>query len=82
MTVQRKRKSLVGVVTSNKMDKTVVVTIERRIKHPVYGKYMKRTSQFYAHDPENQCKEGDRVRIMQSRPISRKKRWQLAEILD
>jgi len=82
MTAQRKGKTLVGVVTSNKMDKTVVVMIERRIKHPVYGKYVKRTSQFYAHDPQNQCKEGDRVRIMQSRPISRKKRWQLAEILD
>ncbi|HDP67367.1 MAG TPA: 30S ribosomal protein S17 [Candidatus Marinimicrobia bacterium] len=76
------RKSLVGKVVSNKMDKTIVVTIERKLKHPVYGKYIRRTSKCYAHDPENRCQIGDVVRIEESRPLSRSKRWCLVEILE
>lgn len=76
------KKTLVGKVISNKMDKTIVVTIERTIKHPVYGKYIRRTSKCYAHDPENKCQIGDTVRIEESRPLSRNKRWHLVEVLD
>ncbi len=78
----KNKKSLVGKVISNKMDKTVVVTIEKTVKHPVYGKYIRKTSKCYAHDPQNLCQIGDNVRIEESRPLSRKKRWQLVEVLD
>lgn len=76
------RKSRVGIVASNKMDKTITVSVQRRIKHPIYGKFMKKTKKFFAHDPENECNEGDKVRIEESRPLSRKKRWRLIEILE
>jgi len=82
MTSQGKRKILIGTVISNKMDKTAVVSIERTVKHPIYGKYIRRTSKFFIHDPQNSCKQGDVVKIVASRPISRKKRWLLLEILD
>ncbi|RKY56908.1 MAG: 30S ribosomal protein S17 [Candidatus Neomarinimicrobiota bacterium] len=82
MTSQGKRKILIGTVISNKMDKTAVVSIERAVKHPIYGKYIRRTSKFFIHDPQNSCKQGDVVKIAASRPISRKKRWRLLEILD
>ncbi len=82
MTSQGKRKILIGTVISNKMDKTAVVSIERTVKHPIYGKYIRRTSKFFIHDPQNSCKQGDVVKIAASRPISRKKRWCLLEILD
>jgi len=76
------RKERVGVVTSNKMDKTITVSVERREKHPMYGKFLKRTKKFAAHDETNDCNEGDTVRIMETRPLSKKKRWRLVEILE
>ncbi len=80
---QRKlRKQKVGVVSSSKMDKTVTVLVERRIKHPIYGKFVKKTKKFTAHDEENTCNEGDTVRIMETRPLSKNKRWRLVEVLE
>jgi len=76
----RKRK-LVGVVVSNKMQKTIVVQVDRLVKHPLYQKYLKRKSKFYAHDHENKCKIGDTVLIMECRPLSKQKRWRMVEIL-
>jgi small subunit ribosomal protein S17 len=74
-------KERVGVVVSDKMDKTVVVAIENRSPHPKYGKIVVKTKKFKAHDEENQCKQGDRVRIQETRPLSKTKRWKVAEIL-
>jgi small subunit ribosomal protein S17 len=74
-------KERVGIVVSNKMQKTIVVSIENRSAHPKYGKVVVRTKKYKVHDEENQCKEGDRVRITETRPLSRTKRWTLAEIL-
>jgi small subunit ribosomal protein S17 len=74
-------KELVGIVVSNKMQKTVVVAVESRSAHSKYGKVVVRTKKYKAHDEENQCKEGDRVRIQETRPLSRTKRWNVAEIL-
>ena len=74
-------KERVGVVVSDKMDKTVVVAIENRSPHPKYGKIVVKTQKFKAHDPDNQAKQGDRVRIRETRPLSKTKRWQVAEIL-
>lgn len=73
---------LVGRVASNKMDKTISVLIERRVKHPKYGKYLKRSSKILAHDPENQCHEGDRVMIQEGRPLSKRKAWRLVKIVE
>lgn len=81
MAVKSGRKEFVGKVVSNKMDKTVVVAVERQLPHPLYGKRIKKTSKFYAHDPENKCQIGDIVRIRESRPISKLKRWVVVEIL-
>ncbi|MBD2741037.1 30S ribosomal protein S17 [Coleofasciculus sp. FACHB-1120] len=75
-------KERVGVVVSDKMQKTVVVTVENRSPHPKYGKIVVRTKRYKAHDEENQCKVGDRVRILETRPLSRTKRWAVAEILN
>jgi len=75
------RKTRVGLVVSDKMQKTVVVAIERRVPHPVYGKMMTRTTRLKAHDEENQAKAGDTVRIMETRPMSKDKRWRLVEIV-
>lgn len=74
-------KERVGLVVSDKMDKTVVVAVENRSPHPKYGKIVVRTKRYKAHDEENQCKEGDRVRIQETRPLSRTKRWKVIEIL-
>jgi small subunit ribosomal protein S17 len=74
-------KERVGVVVSNKMEKTVVVAIENRSPHPKYGKIVVKTKRYKVHDEENRCKEGDRVRIQETRPLSRTKRWTVAEIL-
>ncbi|AOW98166.1 30S ribosomal protein S17 [Moorena producens PAL-8-15-08-1] len=74
-------KERVGLVVSDKMDKTVVVAIENRSPHPKYGKIVVRTKRYKAHDEENKCKEGDRVRIRETRPLSRTKRWMVAEIV-
>ena len=75
------RRRLIGRVTSDKMEKTVVVAIERRVPHPVYGKMMTRTTRLKAHDEENSAKAGDTVRIMETRPMSKDKRWRLVEIV-
>ena len=76
------RKTRVGKVVSNKMDKTIVVAIEDNVKHPKYGKVIKRTIKFKAHDENNQCGEGDTVKIMETRPLSKDKRWRLVEIIE
>jgi small subunit ribosomal protein S17 len=82
MSERARRKVFVGQVISSKMDKTVTVAVERRIRHPLYGKFVKKTSKFKAHDAENVCGEGDIVRIMETRPLSRTKRWRLVEIVE
>ena len=74
------RKTRVGLVTSDKMDKTIVVSIVDNVKHPLYGKIVKRTYKLKAHDENNECKVGDRVRVMETRPLSKDKRWRLVEI--
>lgn len=76
------RKSRIGIVTSDKMDKTIVVKVEQIVKHPVYKKYIKRNVKFKAHDGENACSTGDKVLIVETRPLSKEKRWQVREILD
>jgi small subunit ribosomal protein S17 len=76
------RKQRVGVVTSNKMDKTIAVSVERRVKHPIYSKTMKSTKKYLAHDETNTCTIGDTVRIMETRPLSKLKRWRLVEIIE
>ena len=76
------RKSREGLVTSDKMDKTVVVEVEDRVKHPKYGKIIRRTKKYIAHDAENACGVGDRVRLMETRPLSATKRWRVAAILE
>ena len=76
------RKTRVGVVVSNKMDKTIVVAIEDNVKHPVYGKIIKRTLKVHAHDANNECSIGDRVEIMETRPLSKTKRWRLVQIIE
>ena len=76
------RKVRSGTVLSNKMDKTVVVGVERKLKHPLYQKYIKKTTKYTAHDEENQCSIGDFVKIMETRPLSRRKRWRLVEIIE
>ncbi len=78
---RKARKSRTGLVVSDKMEKTVVVAIERRVPHPVYGKMMTRTTRLKAHDEENSAKAGDTVRIMETRPMSKDKRWRLVEIV-
>ena len=76
------RKTRIGVVSSNKMDKTVVVAVERKVQHPIYGKFLKKTTKFHAHDEKNECSIEDTVRIMESRPLSKTKRWRLVEIVE
>ncbi len=76
------RKTRVGLVTSDKMDKTIVVSIVDNVKHPLYGKIVKRTYKLKAHDENNECKVGDRVRVMETRPLSKDKRWRLVEIVE
>jgi small subunit ribosomal protein S17 len=75
------QKERVGLVVSNKMDKTIAVAVERRMQHPLYKKVIRRTRKFYAHDEENVCNEGDLVRIRESRPLSKSKRWRLVEVV-
>ena len=76
------RKTRTGKVTSNKMDKTIVVAIENRVKHPLYGKIVKRTYKLKAHDENNECNIGDTVKVMETRPLSKEKRWRLVEITE
>ncbi len=83
MTEERKqRKQRVGVVTSNKMTKTITVSVERRLRHPIYGKFVKKTKKFMAHDENTECQIGDLVKIMETRPLSKRKRWRLVEVLE
>lgn len=76
------RKERVGIVTSNKMDKSIVVAVEKKQKHPMYGKFIKTTKKFHAHDETNDCNVGDTVRIMETRPLSKTKNWRLVEIIE
>jgi len=76
------RKERIGLVVSNSMNKSIVVEIERREKHPIYGKFVKKTSRFMAHDEKNECNTGDTVRIVETRPLSARKRWRLVEIIE
>lgn len=82
MTERGNRKTQVGIVVSDKMDKTVVVKVDRLVKHPVYNKYIKRTAKYKAHDTDNSCKTGDRVLIVETRPLSKDKRWKVRQIID
>lgn len=81
MSQTKVNRTLMGRVISNKMDKTINVSIERKVKHPKYGKYLKRSSKILAHDPENQCQEGDTVIIQEGRPISKHKAWSLVQVV-
>ena len=76
------RKERIGKVVSDKMEKSIVVEVERKIKHPIYGKFVKKSKKFTAHDEQNDCKSGDIVRISETRPLSKTKRWRLVEILE
>jgi len=76
------RKERVGIVTSSKMDKSIVVAVERKVKHPKYGKFVKKTTKFVAHDEKNDCQAGDVVKIMETRPLSKTKNWRLVEIVE
>ena len=76
------RKTRIGVVTSDKMDKTITVAIERKVKHPIYGKFVKKTTKFHAHDEKDECTIGDVVKIMETRPLSKTKRWRLVEVVE
>ncbi|HVB02620.1 MAG TPA: 30S ribosomal protein S17 [Chitinophagaceae bacterium] len=76
------RKTRIGVVSGNRMQKTITVKVERRVKHPIYGKFVKKTTKFTAHDEKNECQPGDLVRIMETRPLSKTKRWRLVEIIE
>jgi small subunit ribosomal protein S17 len=79
---RNKRKERVGEVVSDKMDKSITVAVKRRVKHPVYGKYISKTTRLMAHDEKNECHAGDIVKIMETRPLSRKKRWRVVEVVE
>ena len=82
MEQRRLRKERVGVVSSNKMDKTITVAVKWKEKHPIYGKFVNKTKKYHAHDEKNECNIGDTVRIMETRPLSRTKRWRLINIIE
>lgn len=82
MTQRTLRKTRVGVVVSNKMEKTITVAVERRVAHPIYKKYFKKTTKLMAHDEKRECTVGDKVKIMETRPLSKNKRWRLVEIVE
>ena len=82
METRKLRKEKIGIVISNKMEKSVVVEVERKVKHPKYGKFVKKSSRFVAHDEKNECSEGDKIRIAETRPISKNKCWRLVEIIE
>ena len=82
MSKQGIEKTKIGTVVSNKMEKSIVVRVERKVQHPLYKKYIKRTTKFMAHDPENTCNIGDTVKIIETRPMSRRKRWRLLDVLE
>jgi len=76
------RKERVGIVVSNKMDKSIVIAVKRKVKHPIYGKFVNKTTKLHAHDEENTCNIGDTVRVMETRPLSKNKSWRLVEIVE
>ena len=80
--IRGRRKIRTGLVTSNKMEKTITVSVERKVKHPIYGKFLKKTTKFMAHDDKNECSIGDVVKIMETRPLSKNKCWRLVEIVE
>lgn len=82
MEERNRRKVREGLVTSNKMEKSILVSVERKLKHPKYGKFLKRTTKLMAHDEKNECNIGDRVRVMETRPLSKNKCWRLVEIIE
>jgi small subunit ribosomal protein S17 len=82
MSERNLRKQKIGVVVSNKMQKTITVSIERKVQHPIYAKFIKKTKKYAVHDEDNQCGVGDVVRIMETRPLSKNKRWRLVEIIE
>jgi small subunit ribosomal protein S17 len=82
MEARRLRKTRIGMVVSNKMDKTITVAIERKVAHPIYKKYFKKTTKLMAHDEKKECSIGDKVKIMEIRPLSSRKRWRLVEIIE
>jgi small subunit ribosomal protein S17 len=82
MTDRKRRKTRIGIVSSDKMTKTITVNVERKVKHPIYGKFVKKTTKFHAHDEQNTAGAGDTVRIMETRPLSKTKRWRLVEIIE
>jgi len=82
MEARNLRKTRIGVVTSNKMAKTITVQVERKVKHPIYGKFVKKTTKFHAHDEKDECSIGDVVKIMETRPLSKSKRWRLVEVVE
>jgi small subunit ribosomal protein S17 len=82
MEARNLRKTRTGTVTSNKMTKTITVAVERKVKHPIYGKFVKKTTKFHAHDEKNECSIGDVVKIMETRPLSKTKRWRLVEVVE
>ena len=81
-TTRKIRKERTGLVVSDKMDKSIVIIVERKVKHPMYGKFVKKTTKFIAHDEKNECNSGDTVRIMETRPLSKNKCWRLVEIIE
>jgi small subunit ribosomal protein S17 len=82
MEARNLRKIRIGTVTSNKMTKTITVAVERKVKHPIYGKFVKKTTKFHAHDEKDECSIGDVVKIMETRPLSKTKRWRLVEVVE
>lgn len=80
--IRGRRKTRIGLVTSNKMEKTITVAVERKVKHPIYGKFLKKTTKFMAHDEKNECSIGDIVKIMETRPLSKNKCWRLVEVVE
>ena len=81
-TTRNTRRERVGVVVSNSMEKSIVITVKQKVKHPIYGKFVNKTSRFMAHDQENSCNVGDTVKISETRPLSKSKRWRLVEIIE
>ena len=82
MVEQAQKRTIQGCVVSDKMDKTITVMIERKVKHPLYGKYIKRSTKLHAHDEKNECKEGDLVSIVETKPISKSKMWRLVKVIE
>jgi len=81
-TTRNTRRERIGVVVSNNMEKSIVITVKQKVKHPIYGKFVNKTSNFMAHDEENSCNVGDTVKISETRPLSKNKRWRLVEIIE